>query len=339
MKGAFLTERGILKVMEMPSPSLKRGGLLIAMKMAAICRTDLKMVQAGHKDLVLPRILGHEGVGEIVESDDPMLKEGETVVIYPGCYCGECPACRSGHTARCEKIRIFGFNEDGFFRTFVPFSKEEVGCMVRLPSQSYPETIVLTEPLACCISAIRKFRFARKKNALIVGAGAIGSIFAALLVSQGWEHVIVADKENKRLLKELPEGVETLHVSTDKLLSAFKKNGRGQTIDFIAPCCPGGLNWPFWEVMRPGGSVSFFSGGMEGGPVSMDMNTVHYRELAFVGSYGCNKEDFVTASMMLTDGRIDLSFFDFYRLGIDRISYGMECLEQKKIKKVMINRF
>ena len=211
--------------------------------------------------------------------------------------------------------------------------------MVPLPSQSYPETIVLTEPLACCISAIRKFRSERKENALIVGAGAMGSIFAALLVSQGWKHVIVADKENKRLLKELPEGVETLHVSIDKLLSTLKKNGLEKTMDFIAPCCPGGLNWPFWEVMRPGGSVSFFSGGMKGGPASMDMNAVHYRELVFAGSYGCNKEDFVTASMMLADGRIDLSFFDFYRLGIDGISHGMECLKQKKIKKVVINRF
>ena len=339
MKWAFLTEKGLLEVMDIPSPTLDPGGVLVAMKMAAICRTDLKMVQEGQKDLILPRILGHEGLGEVVESRDPLLREGEVVAIYPGHYCGRCPACLSGHTARCEKIRIFGFNEDGFFRSLVPFTKEDLGCLVRL-SRPYPETIVLAEPLACCISALEKFRPERKEVALIAGAGVLGSIFSTLLFSQEWEHVIVADKDNNRLIKELPSGIKSLNISTESILPLLKKGGWDQRIDLFVPCCSDGLSWPFWKVMRPGGCVSIFSGGAEGKRfLPMDTNTVHYRELALVGSYGCNKEDFVTASMMLADGRIDLSFLDLYRVDIESIADGMERLKRKEIKKAVITRF
>ncbi len=339
MKAAFLNEDGMLETKQTLVPAVVQNGVLVEMKVAAVCRTDLKMVVEGHRDLILPRVLGHEGVGEVIESLNPHFKKGDWVGLYPGIFCGNCPACKSGHTARCESLRIFGFNEDGCFRTLMSFGNEETGSLIRLPGTDYDDTIALIEPLACCLSAANKGP-ERKGNALIIGAGSVGSILAALLKSEAWERVIIADRVEDRLHNELPEGVETIHASTDDIISCLKNNGWAQNIDFVVPCCPEGLNWPFWEVMRPGGVVSFFSGGIGGGTMlPIDMNAVHYLELSLRGSYGCNQEDFVSASNILAEDRIDLSFFNLYKIPLEEISAGMEQLKGSEIKKVVINRF
>ncbi len=339
MKAAFLNEDGMLETKQVLVPDVIPSSVLVEMKVAAVCRTDLKMVVQGHRDLILPRILGHEGVGEVIESRNPNFKKGDWVGIYPGIFCGNCPACKLGHTARCESLRIFGFNEDGCFRTLMLFREEEVGSLIRLSGKHYDDTIALIEPLACCLSAAKKGP-ERKGNALIVGAGSVGSIFAALLKSNGWERVIIVDRDEARLHSELPGGIETIHSSTDDIISCLKIKGWAKEIDFVIPCCPEGLHWPFWDAMRSGGAVSFFSGGVGGDTMlPIDMNAVHYLELSLRGSYGCNQDDFISASNMLAEDRIDLSFFNFYKVQLEEISEGMERLKGSEIKKVIINQF
>lgn len=336
MKKVLLTEDRGLEVVKTSLPAVPRGGVLVSMRTAAICRTDLKMVQTGQKDLSLPRILGHEGVGEIIESHNPSLKIGTMVAIYPGLFCGECDPCRMGYTARCEKIRIYGFNEDGVFRSIVPFSWEQLDSLVAFPRGIDPKQVVLVEPLACCLSAVRKFQFAKKERALIIGAGAVGSIFAALLKTKGWREIIMADKNPERLSNELPQGVKVIDTSKSSLLERFTNEG----IDLLVPACPGGLDFPFWEIMNPGGCVSLFAGNHEGEKLSsVNMNAVHYKELTLAGSYGCNIGDFHSALNMLVGGKIDLSFFQFYRIPIEKIQDGMEVLSRQEVKKVIINQF
>ena len=71
----------------------------------AICRTDAKMWEQGHRDLVFPRVLGHE----MVVSD----KNGNRYVVWPGKSCGLCRYCRNGRENLCEDMKITGFHHDG----------------------------------------------------------------------------------------------------------------------------------------------------------------------------------------------------------------------------------
>ncbi len=336
MKKVLLNENRKLEVVETFPPAVPRGGVLVSMKAAAVCRTDLKMLESGQKDLTLPRILGHEGVGEITESDNPSFEPGTVVAIYPGIFCGECEQCGKGITARCEKIRIYGFNEDGFFRSIIPFHGEQLRSLVPFPKGLDPEQGAIAEPLACCLNAVKKFKPVKKGRALIIGAGAVGSMFAALLKMENWGEIIVADRSRQRLLDELPRGVKTIDTSSSDLLEGLDN----EKVDLIIPACPDGLNWPFWEMMNQGGCVSFFSGNRKGDELlPIDTNAVHYRELTIAGSYGCNIGDFSSALDMLAAERIDLTFFRFYRIPIEEISCGMEALNSQKVKKVIINKF
>jgi L-iditol 2-dehydrogenase len=298
------------------------------------------MVRKGQKDLVLPRIPGHEGVGEIVQSDDARFTAGIRVALYPGVFCGRCAACRAGQTGRCRELRIYGFNEDGFFRTLIPIPENRLTALVPIPRDVDPSRVVMAEPLACCINALSKFRYLHHGAALIIGAGAVGCLFAALLKSQGFRNVVIADGDPGRLARELPPGVVALNVSGRPLHECLKDMGATGQVDFMVAACAGGLAWPFLEAMKPGGCVSFFSGHDPDDALKViDLNRLHYRELTLAGAYGCNLSDFQSAVELLIAGSVDLSFFQPRRLPLHEIMAGMEMLERHETKKVIITEF
>ncbi len=72
-------------------PLCPEDGALLGISVCAVCGTDIKMCEQGHRDLVFPRVLGHEIGGGIVEMDD--LAEGDLVQVWPGLTCGRCQSC------------------------------------------------------------------------------------------------------------------------------------------------------------------------------------------------------------------------------------------------------
>ncbi|NPV05069.1 MAG: alcohol dehydrogenase catalytic domain-containing protein [Syntrophaceae bacterium] len=337
MKAALLQEIGRLDVADLPAPELPRGGVLVRIEAAAVCRSDIKMVRRGQKDLVLPRILGHEAAGTILASDHPDWRAGTPVALYPGRFCGRCPACRSGRQTRCPELRIFGFNEDGFFRSCVPFPEEALPSLVRRPGGLTARKAALAEPLACCISALGRFADLQRGTALVIGAGAVGSLFAALLLAQGWDRVLVADRNRRRLEQGLPPGVTALHAAADTILSVLQQ--LSIRLDLVVPACPDGLAWPLWEAMNPGGGVSFFSGMETDARAVIESNRIHYGELTLAGSYGCRLDDFTRALGLIASGKIDLECLKPEGIALDGIAAGMERLEAGVAKKLLITEF
>ena len=275
----------------------------------------------------------------MVESLNKDFQPGDVVAVYPGIFCGRCTNCQAGHTARCSAISIFGFNRDGLFREFVPLAEEETKSLVVLSGNGDNSFFTIAEPLACCISAYKKVNV-KNGTALIIGAGSVGSIFAALLAADRWKRIVITDRDIKRLESQIPEFVETIKSEASSLDDALAKNGHDYGFDLVVPCCPEGLNWPFWKFMNPGGAAILFSGNS--GNVdqrAVDINEIHYRELVLAGSYGCNMEDFKDAIEMIEQDKINLSFFSLYRTSLDELPECMEKIKTDNIKKIIIDRF
>lgn len=339
MKAALITGQNKLEIKDIPLPILPSGGVIVKMLSAAICGTDIKMLINGHRDLVLPRIPGHEGAGVVIETDNESFKKGDTVAVYPGVYCGKCLNCLNGHTSRCDSIKIYGFNQDGLFREFVPFNSDEISSLIHVTGSSNIANIALAEPLACCISALNKVHV-KNGSALIIGAGSVGSIFSALLLSNGFNEVVIADKERIKLKYQLPENTRVIEVDAKSIESSLTSDNHSKCFDLIVPCCPDGLNWRFWRFMKPGGSALLFSGNNRGVELNnIDMNEMHYRELVLAGSYGCNTGDFIDALRMIENGSIDLSFLKPHYASLDEIPESIEMLKAGIVKKVIINKF
>ncbi len=112
MKSLQLVKTGSLVRKDIPIPVPGADETLLNVTRCAICRTDAKMWGKGHRDLIMPRVLGHEicGIDE---------KTGRRYALWPGKACGCCGQCRTGSENLCSSMRITGFHTDGGFAEYV----------------------------------------------------------------------------------------------------------------------------------------------------------------------------------------------------------------------------
>lgn len=172
MKAVRNTENGI-DVLDVPSP--KGDGVVINIRSAGICGSDLSAVQHGH---LFPYTMGHELAG--------YCEDGRAVAIEPVIPCGDCDQCHSQNYNRCRAQ----------FDTFVAFScdggmAEQIRlperCLVPLPAGLDVRDGCLVEPIAVAIHGLRLGNVMAGQRVAIVGGGSIGQVCVAAAVSRGAE--------------------------------------------------------------------------------------------------------------------------------------------------------
>ncbi|MBM9535709.1 alcohol dehydrogenase catalytic domain-containing protein [Desulfobulbus alkaliphilus] len=98
MKAILVEQIGAFRLAEIPDPQPGTGEVLIKTAVTGLCRTDLKIIEVGHRDLVLPRVPGEEIVGTIHAVGSEIAEDniGKRVYVYPGTSCGDCRPCLQG---------------------------------------------------------------------------------------------------------------------------------------------------------------------------------------------------------------------------------------------------
>jgi L-iditol 2-dehydrogenase len=178
MQAVSVREIGSFQFERRPVPQPGPGEVLLRVTVTGLCRTDLKIIQVGHRDLVLPCVPGEEVVGEVMAlgpgCDDTTLLH-KRVYVYPGEWCGICPACRSGAENLCRSMRIMGFHRDGGFADYVIAPLKS---LIPLPEGLSDEQAVFAEPLSCCLNALELARLAPFETIAIWGGGPAGQLLA-----------------------------------------------------------------------------------------------------------------------------------------------------------------
>ena len=153
MQAAVLEGVQKLFIKQKEIPRCKAGEVLLQVKACSICRTDLKCYELGHRDLKLPRVLGHEIAGIVVETGSGVdkYKKGDRVQVSPG-SCGHCEFCLQGRDNLCRRLKIMGFNYDGGFAEYLLVPAEAVLAAEHDPAPSCYEEASMTEPLACSLN-------------------------------------------------------------------------------------------------------------------------------------------------------------------------------------------
>jgi L-iditol 2-dehydrogenase len=314
MLAAVLKAPGLIELDEVPDAECQKGGALLEVKACAVCGTDIKMIQRGHRDLAYPRILGHEIVGRIVEIDrGSSLAEGDLVQVWPGIACGKCRPCRRGEDNRCHDMNILGFNRDGGFARLLALPGQCISKGLNLlPTGADPCMAALAEPLACCINGQEMARVSKGDSVLILGAGPIGCLHALLAELSEAEQIIVAEKIPARR-EQISKHCRVDAISCDAIDSIeslasmlFEETG-GAGVDVILTATPEiRVDDHLLKLLVPGGRICIFSGPRsENYEVPISLRSVHYRELTIAGAYGCSSQQNRRAAELLTRGIID----------------------------------
>jgi len=116
-------EAGAMEVKEIPMPKPGRGEVLVRMKGAGICYSDVMILNNKYKGRVpvpIPMIMGHEGAGMVAELGQGVehVSAGDKVGLNPLWGCGQCVNCLNGYPNMCMTWRHLGITCDGTFAEY-----------------------------------------------------------------------------------------------------------------------------------------------------------------------------------------------------------------------------
>jgi L-iditol 2-dehydrogenase len=273
LRAAVLHGPEDLRVEAVPDPT---GEVVVAVRAATTCGTDVKMWRRGHPVLPpYPCAFGHETAG--VREDT-----GERVLVSDSVACGRCDPCRAGRPQICREPRwvLGGFAE----RIAAP-----AAALHPVPEELPFAVAAMAEPLAAAVHAVSRGTDAEDVG--VLGGGPMGLMLCALLVREG-RRVTLADHHLER--REQASAIGARSVSElDPHDLVFEAVGRPEAWQNAA------------AAARPGGVVVLVGGCPRGRSVELDPGPIHYDELELRGAFHHSREEVDRALETLT--QIDLS--------------------------------
>lgn len=353
MEAVLVSEIGGFELVDMPIPRPRPGEALIEVSVTGLCRTDLKLIEVGHRDLELPRVPGEEVVGRVWEVCPPDGGEpagpasaapfvaGDRVYAYPGISCGECRPCARGAGNLCRDMRIMGFHRDGGFAEYVA---APLRSLIRVPDGLSDEAAVFAEPLSCCLNALELGRVSEGDVLGVWGAGPAGTLLTRAAGLRGAE-VIVTEPDERR--RQRIEAWAAGRASAGALDSGV--TGRARMVRAAAAPPPaGGLDVAVVAVgsphayeeafaaLGPRGRLVVFSGLSPSADevAAPSLNRLHYYEQTAVGAYGCAFRHGVEALDLLASGDLPVADLISHRLPLSDLRDGLDIVARRSGMKV-----
>lgn len=274
-----LTQCEVLQYTAQDNPApLQEGYITLAVSCCAVCRTDAKMWRGGHRDLALPRVLGHEIAGYDLES-------GQLYTVWPGQTCGLCRYCLGGRENLCEEMRIIGFHADGGFAHTVVVPKDS---LVAVNEDLELPLLTFAEPVACVLNGLSHLNITESQRVILYGGGVVGMI-AALVFREHNCPVTVIERSQEKL--------DRLRPFCEKNNITLCKDTVAADFDMAVNCCDSHIAFSLCITkLRKGGQLVFSSGLEKNQEIDTNLlNLIHYKELEIHGAYGPRREHMVQA--------------------------------------------
>lgn len=309
MLSAFLVDFKKIELKETEIPEPSEGEVVIAVKSALTCGTDLKIYLRGHPKFKFPMLFGHECSGVVykVGAGVKNFKEGDEVMFANSASCGRCYYCNRGYENLC--VNLF---ENIFFGAYSEFAKVPAQ-IVRRNMFIKPKSLTFTqsaflEPVSCVMNGIRNLNIMDGDSVLIIGDGAIGLIFTLAVKKFFNVTLLVAGKHNNRLKVALELGAdEVINVSEHKLSDRLMELTSGIGPNLIIECTGKPEVWEeSVDLVARGGEVILFGGCPAGAKVSFDATKIHYDQITIKGIFHFTSKDVRTAYDFLSDNSSNL---------------------------------
>jgi len=274
---------------------------LIKVRGCGVCGSDLLKLE---RSLVKEgTVLGHEMVGEIYKISDQLsekynLKIGDRIISSHHVPCGICDYCLNKQESLCKQFKSTNFNP-GAFCEYTILSEDHLKYTVRKISEHVSDLEAsFTEPIACCIKAIKKSKlleYRGKKQVTIFGLGSIGQIIGRLINHYRQKLNLDINIDGIDLIEAKRE--QALEHGFDQCLDKIEDSGESSNFIFLAagaaPCVDSAIN-----NISNGGTIVVFSSLAEEFK-GFNNNAIYYKELNIMGSYSPNLEDLYEAHELI----------------------------------------
>ncbi len=342
MQAAVLLDINKIAYQTVADPQLQTGDILIKIKAATICGTDIRILR-GKKTAGVryPSILGHEFAGVVVDTGGhEQVQLGQAVTVCPAFSCGGCDNCLRGAENLCSKLTAMGYEIDGGFAEYVriPASAVASGHVFAVPEGTSFERAALAEPLACVINGQERVGIDTGDVVVILGAGPIGLLHVKLARLSGAKRIIVSQTSDIRRQAALAAGADdVIDPHADDVVERVRYLTAGVGAD-VAICAIGKpeLADAAIRMVRPRGRVNLFAGFSKGVRAELDVNALHYGELGVSGAFGLTRAHFKRALHLIATRQIEVESLLTHRFGLADIPLALTTAEQGSAIKVVI---
>lgn len=342
MKAGLLKAPNRLDFEQVPDPALEPGDLLIRVRAATVCGTDIRIFR-GRKTAGIryPSILGHEFAGEIVETGGhSQFSCGDAVAVCPAIPCGSCAHCKRGYENICQNQVAIGYQIDGAFADYIriPAMAVRAGNVFRLPAGLSFEKAALIEPLACVLNGQERIGVSIADRVVILGCGPIGLLHVKLARLSGAARIVVSEPSASRRAAALAAGADVVVDPQAEDLAAIVRretDGLGADKVIVAIGVPRLANDAI-ALVRHRGAVSLFAGFSAAETATLDVNAIHYNEIVLTGSFGLDRLQFEKSLAMIASGRLEVETMLTHRFALPEIAQALETAERGEAIKVAI---
>jgi L-iditol 2-dehydrogenase len=307
MQAAVLYGKEDVKVEQVSIPEIGPRDVLVRVKAALTCGTDVKVFRRGYhaRMIVPPALFGHELAGDIVATGGEVVRfrPGDRVVAANSAPCGECFYCRKDLENLCEDLL---FN-NGAYAEYIRIPARIVEKnLYRIPANVAYQDAALAEPLACVLRGLEESNVKPGDVVVVIGLGPIGLMFVRMAKVLGAKVIALARRELQLIearrmgafesicLPEVEDPVGMVRSFTD---------GRGADVVIEAVGKPEVWNLSV-QLLRRGGTVNFFGGCPSETRVELDTNLLHYSELTCKASFHHNPRMIQQALQAVARGEI-----------------------------------
>jgi len=338
MRAAVFKGKEDLEVCEVKRPKIRENEVLLKIKAASLCGTDVHIYKGGFP-VKVPLILGHEYAGIIEEVGERVkgFKVGERVCGSPIFPCGECWFCQHNQMQLCEKRLSFGVNINGCFAEYMIVPRPEKG-LVKMPEEiSFEEAALVGDLFSTANRSLKKAEAKEDDTIAVFGAGPIGLTAIMSFKAEGGNRIIAVDVIDYRLQAAKRLGasltINPLRENTVEKIGEFTK-GRGADIIIETACIQKTLNDAIKSVRR-GGTISV-AGLFESSPEINMLKVVlsEIKILGFLCPIGVDRLHYLIK--LLQERKINLQSLITHRFSLNEVNRAITVFDKKLEESIKV---
>ncbi len=337
MKAVVIKKPGEMVLENVSLPTPPKGFARIKVKAAAICATDLEVLD-GNIPANYPLTPGHEwsGIVDAVGDEADSSWVGKEVIGSSDVVCLKCDACRSGNWRYCKSFEEIGFKRNGAYAEYM--LAPVYGLCEKAPNIPF-ELAALCEPVGVALGTLKKAHAKAGQTLLIIGAGSIGLCMLAVAKALGMRKIVVCATTSGRLELAKKMGayatIATREQDLEEEIKKYHPEGTDCIVDAtgVEECIQASF-----RIAKKGGTVALAGYG-GGKTMNIRIDDIHINNLKVIGA-GNNWNMHKRAMQMMADGDIDLSGFISEKISLEEFDKGMTLARKRPmgfVKAVFVN--
>ena len=327
------------EIRQVKVPSFGRTDVLVKVKVASICGTDLHIYEWdrwAQRRIHPPLIPGHEFCGEVVAFGDEVttVKEGDFVSAEMHVACGKCLQCRTGEAHICQNVKIIGVDADGAFAEYVVIPESNIW---KLDPAIPIEYASILDPLGNAVHSVLAGEIAAKTVA-ITGCGPIGLFSIAVARAVGAAQVFAIETNaHRRSIAEKMHADAVLDPTSEDVTAKILELTNGLGVDVVLEMAgqPKAIRTAF-DIVRRGGRISLL--GLTSKPISLNFSEdIIFKGITIQGINGRRMyQTWYQMTALLKAGKLDLHPAITDRIAMKDFSSAMERLKTGEASKILV---